>query len=115
MKMENGIYRLEVFSAGEGCGGVVVIRENFVNGGGDAYLYLGRLTVEKRLLGGSFTIRKWNEEEPSLLGLFKEVAISVSGEYNPDSGSFRFEGRARGHHAINFEMKGRFLAPLVRP
>ena len=111
--MENGIYHA-VLSSHDGCAnGVMVVAEGVVNGGGSGYWYQGALATNGAALSGDVTIRKWDAAAPAALGMFKDVALAVSGKYDPETRSFRFEGRANGHHVIRIQATGRYLTALA--
>jgi hypothetical protein len=109
--MENGIYHVVLSAQGNSVEGVMVVSGNAVNGGGHGYIRQGVLSVAEAALFGDITIKKWDGQAPSALGLFKEASIRATGHWDPETRSFHFEGRAGGHHVIRIQATGRYLAP----
>jgi hypothetical protein len=112
--MEDGIYQMRL-SSGEDCvEGMVIIRDNVINGGGGGYYYRGILSPEEKVLSGSIMIKKWDHKAHHTLGLFKEVSVVVTGRYDAENRSFDFQGQANGHHVIRVQATGRWIASLAR-
>ena len=111
--MEDGLYHLRANSSRATVEGVVVVSANRVNGGGPDYCYQGHIFDESGELTGTLVIKKWNDPAPPSLGMFKEAAFRVSGEYDSGTKSFHLNGQANGHHVIKVELTGRFIAPVV--
>jgi hypothetical protein len=111
--MKDGIYQVVFNSSGRTGEGMVVIAGNTLNGGGQGYFYQGRLSVKASSLSGKVVLRKWDDQAPPILGLFKEAVMTVTGEYDRERDSFHFEGHAQGHHVIRIQATGRYVAPLT--
>jgi hypothetical protein len=111
--MENGIYQVRLSSESHSVEGVVVIREDSVNGGGGGYFCQGFISVEANVLTGRTLIKKWDHQAHPALGLFKEISITVAGRYDPKKQSFHFEGQANGHHVIRIQATGHLVASLT--
>lgn len=111
--MENGIYHLRLYSGDGEENGVVVINDGVFNGGSGAYLYQGRLSVERTTLSGSIKIRKWNREAPATLGPFKEITLPVERQVALEERYFSFIGRFAGHHVVRIKATAFYLAPLA--
>ena len=112
--MENGIYQVRL-SSGEDCvEGMVIIRDNAINGGGGGYYCRGMISQEEMDLSGNLTIKKWDHEAYHALGLFKEVSVAVAGRYDAEKRSFDFQGQAIGHHVIRVRATGRWIASLAK-
>ena len=111
--MLDGIYQVFFSSSGNTAEGIAVISGGTLNGGGQGYFYQGKLRVEGACLDGRLLVKKWDNEAPPALGLFKEAALTVTGEYDHESNTFRFEGRVHGHHVITIQATGRYVAALI--
>jgi hypothetical protein len=108
--MENGIYQIRL-SSGEHCvEGIVVVHDNAINGGGGGYYCRGMVSQEDQVLSGRMVIRKWDDEAYHELGVFKEVSVAVTGRYDPEKRSFDFQGQANGHHVIQVQATGYWIA-----
>ncbi len=111
--MKDGIYQVILTSYGRTGEGMAVIAGNTLNGGGQGYIYQGRLSVKDSSLTGKVVLRKWDDQAPPALGLFKEADLTVAGKYDRERNSFRFEGRAQGHHIVRIQVTGRFASGLI--
>jgi hypothetical protein len=111
--MENGIYHVRLLSERHSVKGEVVIRKDSVNGDVGGYLCQGFISVENDVLAGKILIKKWDHRAPPALGLFKEISITVTGQYDPKKQSFHFEGQANGHHVIRIQATGHLVASLI--
>jgi hypothetical protein len=111
--MKDGIYQVVFTSSGSAGEGMVVIAGNTLNGGGQGYFYQGRLSVKESSLSGNVVLRKWDDQAPPTLGLFKEAVMTVAGKYDRERDSFHFEGRAQGHHVIRIQVTGRYVSGLL--
>ena len=111
--IKNGIYHLKLSAAQGEDSGVAMINDGTVNGGSGIYLYQGRLSLKRTTLSGSIEIRKWNQDAPAPLGLFKTLTFAVKGQVVPEKRSFHFTGHFAGHHVVRIEATGVYLAPLA--
>ena len=110
--MENGIYQVQLSSEGNCVEGVVVIREDAIDGGGGGYICQGAICQENEILSGRVMIKKWDYQAYHALGLFKEVYMAVTGSYDSKKMCFHFQGQANGHHVIRVSARGHWVAPL---
>ncbi len=110
--MKNGIYDVCLTGPSASCDTVLVLSGTSLNGGGSVYLCQGRLVDTRGTLTGSLTLTKRNPATPTLLGRFKTVILLVTGSCDPHNGTFQIEARGGGHHMIQVDGRGRYLAPL---
>jgi hypothetical protein len=113
--MRDGFYHMRVASSGRAVDATVVIAGNTFDGRGAGYRYQGHLQLAQTTLTGRVSIRKYEDRAPAVLGLFKEIAVDVSGSCDPEAQSFRFHGQLNAHHVVRIEASGRFVAPLGVP
>ena len=112
--MEDGIYQVRLCSGEDCVEGMVIIRENVINGGGGGYYCRGVISHEEKVLSGTLVIKKWDHKTHHALGLFKEVSVVVTGRYDAENRYFDFQGQANGHHVIRVQATGRWIASLAR-
>jgi hypothetical protein len=106
--LQNGIYEFHItFPASLST--IMVLSGQKLHGGCDDYLFRGRVTEQGGEVSGSLEVLKRNPEGPAVLGRFKTVVLLLTGTVGPDGG-LRWQAVGGGHHVINLEGKGRFLA-----
>jgi hypothetical protein len=93
--------------------GIAIICDNVINGGGGGYYYQGVVSQEDRVLSGRMVIKKWDHKAYHELGLFKEVSVAVAGRYDPEKRFFDLQGQANGHHVIQVQTIGHWIASLA--
>lgn len=113
--MRDGFYHMRLASSGREVDSLVAIAGNALKGSGAGYLYEGRLQAAQTTLSGRVVIRKLEDRTPAVLGLFKEIAVEVSGSYDPEAQSFQFHGQLNAHHVVRIAASGRYVAPLEAP
>jgi hypothetical protein len=113
--MRDGFYHMRVDSSGRAVDATVVITGNVLDGRGAGYRFQGRLQAAQTTLSGRVVIRKLEDRIPAVLGLFKEIAVEVSGSYDPEAQSFQFHGQLNAHHVVRIAASGRYVAPLEAP
>jgi len=102
--MLDGIYWLRVDGADSSEEGVAVIRRGLVDGGGPVYGWQGRLVDEEGEVRGELCFRKWNQQAPPVLGMFKMAILGIEGRTGP--GAFDLEAHGHGHHVIHLRVRG---------
>ena len=110
--MKDGIYNARLTGPTASSDTVLVLSGSTLNGGGSEYLCQGRLVETQEVLTGSLTIIKRDPASTPLLGRFKTVVLLLTGNNDPQNGTFQIQAQGGGHTMINIDIEGRYLAPL---
>ena len=111
--MQDGVYWLRVDGAGSSEEGIALISRGVVDGGGSAYVWQGRLVEVEGVVRGELCFRKWSQQAPPALGMFKTASLGVKGKRDPASGSFELEAHGHGHHVIRLRLRGLRIGELA--
>jgi len=109
--MENGIYHVRFASSIGGAGeGLVVVKDDAVNGGDAGYLYLGKLKASGQTLSGQLQVQRWNPNTVSVFGPLGNFALNLVGQANAANDSFTVTGGMAGQPNLKITITGRRLA-----
>ena len=115
--MLNGIYSVRLTVEGfdgAASAGLVVLRNQYVNGGDETFLYQGSFTEVASKINGEITVTQWNRFETSgPRSLYAPSRFEVS--LNGSAVENRFHTVGKGPNGAVIEVSGRLVAPLIEP
>lgn len=109
--MENGIYHVRFASSMGGAGeGMVVVKDDTINGGDAGYVYLGKLSADGAILRGQLQVQRWNPSTFSVFGPLDQFALDLVGQAEAANDSFTVTGGMAGQPSLRITITGRRLA-----
>lgn len=110
--MTPGIYHVKFVTTpgGDFGEGLVVIKDEKVNGGDVGYVYTGSLQRSENSVTAKLHVKKWNPAVPNPLVGLNEYDIDLRGTANAAASEFNVGGTVSG---VRIEVKGRKVADAV--
>ena len=111
--MQNGIYHVRFSSStGDFGEGIVVVKDDSVNGGDAGFLYKGKLSSNSGELSGQFNIKRWNPDHVSVFGPVDDFNLNLTGQVGQDN-SFFISGGIDSQPQFTININGRFLSSVA--
>ena len=113
--MIDGIYHVQFSSPQTNMlgDGLVVLKDSYVNGGDDGFIYLGSFGISGGVVSGKLFIKRWNPTTVSIFGDREEFELELSGSQKTDR-SFQFSGNVIGESNLKINASGLFLSELAQ-
>ncbi|MDQ8200679.1 hypothetical protein QEH56_21105 [Pelagicoccus enzymogenes] len=109
--MKNGIYHVNFRSGSQTFGeGLVVIKDNTVNGGDVGYLYSGIIEHSSNGVSSELLVRKWNPQVTSVFGPINEFTLNLEGSFDANASTFSVNGTAQEIAGATITISGRWLS-----
>ena len=105
--MKNGIYSLTFQSDGKGFGsGILVIEDDFANGGDDTYTYNGMIEEDRLIL----SLKKHNMDVHSFFGNFSLIKLNLN--FIESNHSYILKGNVENLQSIQLIVQSKFIGEL---
>jgi T3SS negative regulator,GrlR len=106
--MKDGIYHVRFSSQNDSGEGISVIKQGSINGGDSAYLYIGQMILNDKLISGHLTITRWKPSGISIFGSLDNFELKLEGLDSLEE-SFTVSGSIPGRPNLTIQITGRFL------
>jgi len=112
MNIKDGFYKVSFHAALPGMGGIVVVRENQVQGADEKYLYSGVLNIREDNVTSSITVAAYTSGATSVFGTSGgKFELQLTGQV---SGSgFQLSGASPIAGQPPIQIHGTFIAPIT--
>ncbi len=111
--MLNGLYYVTFSSPiGGSGGGIVVVRDGFLDGGDHGYTYQGRLNIANGTASATLAVERHNPEAESIFGTTPAFTLQVLGAFEDGKG-FSMNGYVVQNQGAKISIQGRYLRPLA--
>lgn len=109
--MIDGIYHVTFSSVtGDTGEGLIVVKENSINGGDHGYLFTGTKTGDAAEFQCTLKIKQWNRSVQSIFGLLEEFTLTLHGKITEPDNSFMALGNIIGQPQAKIIINGKYLS-----